>query len=60
MNVGRFLKSVRSEFKHIDWPSRTQTIAYTVAVIVLTIVIAYYLGLFDWLFSLGLELLLSR
>lgn len=59
MNIGRFLKSVRGEFDHINWPSKEQTIAYTAAVVVLTLAVAYYLGLLDWLFSLGLGVLLS-
>lgn len=59
MNIVHFLKSVQGEFGHINWPSRGQTIAYTAAVVVLTLIVAYYLGLFDWLFSLGLGALLN-
>lgn len=60
MNVSRFFKSIYQEFKHIVWPNQAQTIGYTVAVVILTVVIAYYLGLFDWVFSMGLEVLLNR
>lgn len=60
MKLITFFRSVRREFKHISWPTQHETIAYTVAVVVLTLAIAYYLGLFDWLFTLGLETVLNR
>ena len=60
MNISRFLKSVHGEFNHIVWPTKDQTVSYTIAVVILTIAIAYYLGLFDWVFSIGLEALLNR
>lgn len=37
--------------KHVVWPSRRQIITFTVVVVVISLVIAYYLGLFDWVFS---------
>lgn len=60
MNVIKFFKGVRNEFFHVEWPSREATIAYTAGVVVLALVIAYYLGLFDWIFQIGLEAILSR
>jgi preprotein translocase subunit SecE len=53
-----FVKEVWAEAKHITWPTRKQTIYFTVAVLVISIFIAYYLGLLDFLFSRGLEQLL--
>jgi len=41
--------------KHVSWPTRNQTIIFTVLVIVISIAVAAYLGLFDYLFSLGLK-----
>jgi len=46
-----YFKDVRAEMRHVSWPSRTQTIAYTVVVIAVSIGIAVYLGLWDYLFS---------
>ena len=46
-----YLKETRGELKHVSWPTRKQTIAYTVLVIALSILVAVYLGLLDFGFS---------
>lgn len=51
MGLGNYLKETRVEMKHVSWPSRQQAINYTLIVIVVSLVIAAYLGLFDSLFS---------
>ena len=53
-----YIKEVREEMKHVTWPTRDQTIFYTIAVLIVSVAIAYYLGLFDALFTKGLEWLL--
>lgn len=49
--ITTYLKGVRSEAKHIDWPSRNNVIAYTVVVIAISLIIAGMLGLFDVLLT---------
>jgi preprotein translocase subunit SecE len=49
----------KTELKHMTWPTKSQTISYTLVVIILSVLVAYMLGLFDFLFSRGLEKLLS-
>ena len=55
-----YLKEVIAEAKYVTWPTRKQTIMYTVAVIIVSLIIAYYLGLLDFLFSGGLRFLLTN
>jgi preprotein translocase subunit SecE len=55
-----YLKEVKSEMKNVTWPTRKQAIFFTVAVLIVSIVVAYLLGLFDQIFSLGLERILQR
>jgi preprotein translocase subunit SecE len=55
-----YLKEVKTEMNHVTWPTRKQAIFFTIAVLVVSVFIAYFLGLFDYLFSRGLELLLSK
>jgi preprotein translocase subunit SecE len=55
-----YLKEVRAEAKNVNWPTRKQTLYFTFAVLIVSILIAYYLGLFDYLFSRGLEWILAR
>lgn len=50
-----YLKDVRAELKHVSWPSRTQTILYTLVVIFVSAGVAVYLGLWDYAFSLILR-----
>lgn len=53
-----FFKEVYAEAKHITWPTRKQAIYATIAVLAISLFVAYYLGLLDFLFSRGLEKLL--
>ena len=47
----QYLKEVVAEMKNVTWPSRNQTIFFTVAVLIVSIIVAYYLGLLDSIFS---------
>lgn len=60
MSLIDYLRETRGELKHVSWPSREQTIAFTVIVIALSLAVGYFLGFFDSLFKLGLERLLGR
>lgn len=53
-----YIKAVRAELTHVSWPSRSQATLYTLLVIVISVVVAFVLGGFDFLFTLGLEQLL--
>ena len=53
-----FFKEVLVEAKQITWPTRKQAIYATIAVLAISIFVAYYLGALDFLFSRGLEKLL--
>ena len=57
--ITEYLKETRAELKHVIWPSGSQTLYYTLIVIVLSVLIAYYLGIFDFIFSKGLEKILA-
>ena len=55
-----FIKEVIAEAKHVTWPTRNQTIYATITVLAISIFVAYYLGLLDFIFSKGLELILNK
>ncbi|MFH1714478.1 MAG: preprotein translocase subunit SecE [Candidatus Nealsonbacteria bacterium] len=46
-----YLKEVRLEMKKVNWPTRDQTIRYTLIVIGVSAVVALYLGGLDILFT---------
>lgn len=55
-----YIKEVIAEGKNVHWPTRNQTILYTAAVLIVSAIIAYYLGLFDFIFGQGLGFLLIK
>jgi len=50
MNIVTYLKETRAEIKHVSWPTRSQAIMLTIAVVIISLAIAAYLGFFDWIF----------
>jgi len=54
MSFLQYLKDTRGELNHVAWPTRMQTIVYTILVIALSILVALYLGFFDYVFTTGL------
>jgi len=55
MSFLQYLKDVRGELRHVSWPTQTQTIIYTVLVVILSLLTAAYLGFFDYVFTTGLS-----
>jgi preprotein translocase subunit SecE len=56
----QYLKDTQSELKHVSWPTRSQAIAFTALVIVISVATAAYLGAFDWLFTRLVEQYIIR
>ncbi len=50
-----FLKEVRLEIKKINWPTRKETVKYTLVVIGVCLAIAAFLGAADFFFSLFIK-----
>ncbi len=57
--LNNYLKETKTEFKHVNWPTKSQTILYTMIVVVISVIVAYVLGLFDFAFARLLEKLIS-
>jgi preprotein translocase subunit SecE len=55
MNILNFLRDVKGEMKHMNWPTKKVTMTYTILVVVVSIFVAAYVGVFDHFFSLGIE-----
>jgi len=54
MKITDYLKEVKAEMSHVSFPTRKQTILFTVVVIVLSLLTAVYLGLVDYVVSLAI------
>lgn len=57
--IGQYLKDTHGELRHVAWPTQTQTIVYTVLVAIISVIVAAYLGLFDFLFTSGVTRLVG-
>ena len=51
MNPVAFLKEVREELAKVTWPSRKQTIRYTILVILVAVAVGVFLGALDYLLT---------
>jgi preprotein translocase subunit SecE len=49
--IGQYLKEVRVELGKVNWPTRQQTIRYTLVIIGVSLALAVFLGGLDYLFS---------
>lgn len=50
----QYIKDTRGELHHVAWPTQTQTIVYTILIAGVSVFVALYLGLFDFIFTTGL------
>lgn len=57
--IGYFRQS-RDELRKVVWPSRQSTLKNTLLVIGFSLFVAGFLGLIDYLFNTGLEVLIKR
>ena len=55
----QFFLDVRSELRKVTFPNRKETIASTAVVMVVVFIIAVYLGMVDFVLSMGLGNLLN-
>jgi len=49
--ITTFLKEVRLEMKKVNWPTRKETIRYTLIVIGASVAVAIFLGSLDFIFN---------
>jgi preprotein translocase subunit SecE len=56
----KYLQMTAAELRQVAWPSQRQTIMFTVLVLVISTVVALYVGSLDYLFSQGINFLLTK
>jgi preprotein translocase subunit SecE len=55
-----YLKNSWAELKKVTWPTRQQALLSTARVIVFSIIVSAFLGLLDYLFTLGLNIVIEQ
>ncbi len=54
-----FLREVRTELSKVSWPSRNELIGSTTVVIIITLILAAFTGVIDFILSIILSRLLG-
>ncbi|MES2471156.1 MAG: preprotein translocase subunit SecE [Patescibacteria group bacterium] len=57
MNFINYIKESRAEMIHVKWPTKSQAFGYSVLVVIVSVGVAAFLGLFDYVFSTLLKLI---
>ncbi len=55
----KYIKATAAELRQVNWPTQKEAISYTVLVIVVSAVVALYVGVFDYLFSQGINAIVN-
>lgn len=58
--LAEYLKGSIEEMKKVTWPTKKEAKNYTMLVIGISIGTAIFLGLLDFIFSKGIELIITR
>ncbi len=60
MSLSNYLKATAAEMKQVSWPSQRQAFLYTILVIVIATVVSLFLGVFDFIFSQGVDYIIHK
>ncbi len=50
----QYLRDTRGELHHVAWPTRVQTVIFTILVILVSVFVSLYLGFIDFVLTTGL------
>lgn len=58
--VVKYLREVRGELRKVTWPTPEESRRLTIIVLVVTILFAIFLFVFDWMFSNAVQLMIRQ
>ena len=58
--ITNYVRESIAELKKVTWPSKKQTTNYTLLVIGISLAVATFIGLADFLLSLGVEKIITK
>lgn len=56
--IASFLEESKQELMRVNWPSREETVRLTLIVILMSLLVAFFLGALDFVFAKLLEVFL--
>lgn len=57
--LANYIKGSIEEMKKVTWPTQKETKNYTILVIGVSLAVAAFLGALDFIFSMGLDIILN-
>ena len=58
-SIAKWFRGMKSELKKVVWPTWSQLVNNTIVVVVISLIVALIVGLFDYLAMTGINALLS-
>ena len=58
--LSNYIKESIAEMKKVTWPTKKETRNYTILVIGISIGVALFLGLLDYIFTTGFQLIINQ
>jgi preprotein translocase subunit SecE len=58
--ISRYFQESLEEMKKVTWPTKKETYNYTILVIVISLAVAAFLGILDYVFNLGFKELIIQ
>jgi preprotein translocase subunit SecE len=58
--LSNYIKESIAEMKKVTWPTKKETYNYTLLVIGISVGVALFLGLLDYLFTIGFEFFITK
>lgn len=58
-NITKYLRDTFAELRQVHWPTQEQALFYTTLVIIISVIVAAYIGAFDYLFSQAVSFIIS-
>lgn len=59
-NLAKYFRDTAAELKQVTWPTQQQAIFYTILVVVISALVAAYIGAFDYVFSQGINAIIRQ
>ncbi len=59
-NLSNYLRDTLAEMKQVAWPTQKQAFLYTVLVIVISVLVSMFLGVFDFAFTEGVKFIVNN
>lgn len=56
MSIINYFRETQGELAHVNWPTKRQSIVFSLVVVIISLLTAFFLGLFDFIFSRILNL----